>query len=334
MVTSRLAPAARLLYLDTETTGLAGGTGTYAFLVGAGYFDGDAFEVRQYFMRDLDQEPALIAALEGLLGRFDGLVTYNGNGFDLPLLETRFVLARRRWRGDTAHLDLLRPARRLWSARLPDCRLGTVEERVLSFERENDLPGRPDPLGLLRLSAPEGPGQLPRVFEHNRRRHPFAGRPRRLDRGGAGRGAPGRRPARRIWSGSAASGRRPTASEAQPATGVAIEAGLTSPARERVLSRLAREEKRRARWAEARALWEAAARSARAPEGFDAAPWIEMAKIDEHRRRDLDSRGPWSRRRWASPGSTGPPERILAGLGHRLERVTRRLAAGAAAGPG
>ena len=85
----------RLLYLDTETTGLAGGTGTYAFLVGAGDFDGDVFEVRQYFMRDLDQEPALIAALEGLLGRFDGLVIYNGNGFDLPLLETRFVLARR-----------------------------------------------------------------------------------------------------------------------------------------------------------------------------------------------------------------------------------------------
>jgi hypothetical protein len=122
------APAGpRLLYLDTETTGLAGGTGTYAFLIGVGFFDGETFEVRQYFMRDLDEEPALLAALDPLLRDVDGLVTYNGTGFDLPLLETRFVLARRRWPEAAFHLDLLPAARRLWSARLPDCRLGTVE---------------------------------------------------------------------------------------------------------------------------------------------------------------------------------------------------------------
>src|SRR5262249_12730257 len=63
----------RLLYLDAETTGLAGGTGTYAFLVGVGFFDEEAFEVRQYFMRDLDEEPALLAALEEVFGRFDGI---------------------------------------------------------------------------------------------------------------------------------------------------------------------------------------------------------------------------------------------------------------------
>jgi len=130
----------RLLYLDTETTGLAGGTGTYAFLVGVGFFDGDEFEVRQYFMRDLDEEPALLAALDPLLREVDGLVTYNGAGFDLPLLETRFVLARRRWPGALPHLDLLPAARRLWSARLSDCRLATVEQHALGFERAGDLP--------------------------------------------------------------------------------------------------------------------------------------------------------------------------------------------------
>jgi len=62
----------RLLYLDTETTGLAGGTGTYAFLVGVGFFDGDEFEVRQFFMRDLDEEPALLTVLEEMFRRFDG----------------------------------------------------------------------------------------------------------------------------------------------------------------------------------------------------------------------------------------------------------------------
>src|SRR5262249_39693229 len=118
----------RLLFLDTETTGLAGGTGTYAFLVGVGFFDTDGFEVRQYFMRDLDEEAALLAALDSLFRDFDGIVTYNGTGFDLPLLETRFVLARRHWSDDRLHLDLLRAARRLWSTRLHDCRLGTLEQ--------------------------------------------------------------------------------------------------------------------------------------------------------------------------------------------------------------
>src|SRR5262249_9537627 len=136
------APAGpRLLYLDTETTGLAGGTGTYAFLVGAGFFDGHAFEVRQYFMRDLDEEPALLGAVEALIRGFDGTVTYNGAGFALPLLETRFVLARRPFPGGSFHLDLLASARRLWGARLADCRLATLEQHVLHFERGDDLPG-------------------------------------------------------------------------------------------------------------------------------------------------------------------------------------------------
>ena len=123
----------RLLYLDTETTGLAGGTGTYVFLVGAGFFDGDVFEVRQYFMRDLDEEPALLAAVGGLLGQFDGVVTYNGGGFDLPLLETRFVLARRACPRRRFTWTCCGSARRLWSTRLADCRLATLERHVLGF---------------------------------------------------------------------------------------------------------------------------------------------------------------------------------------------------------
>src|SRR5882724_11883608 len=158
----------RLLYLDTETTGLAGGTGTYAFLVGVGLFDGNGFEVRQYFMRDLDEEPALLAALDALFRDSDGFVTYNGAGFDLPLLETRFVLARRRWRGDRFHLDLLGAARRLWSARLADCRLGTLEQHVLRVTREDDLPGALIPAAYFAYLRRKRAGELPRVFEHNR----------------------------------------------------------------------------------------------------------------------------------------------------------------------
>ncbi|MEK6665539.1 MAG: ribonuclease H-like domain-containing protein, partial [candidate division NC10 bacterium] len=158
----------RLLYLDTETTGLAGGTGTYAFLVGAGFFDGDRFVLAQYFMRDLDEEPALISAMAALLADFDGVVTYNGRGFDLPLLETRFVLSRRPWPQHLSHLDLLPPARRLWSSRLPDCRLGTIEARVLGLERVDDVPGALIPSLYFHYLRSRRAEALQPVFEHNR----------------------------------------------------------------------------------------------------------------------------------------------------------------------
>ena len=89
--------ARRLLFLDAETTGLAGGTGTYAFLVGAAWLEDDRLVLAQHFMRDFDEEPALLAALRPLLERASGVVTFNGASFDLPLLETRFIMARRRW---------------------------------------------------------------------------------------------------------------------------------------------------------------------------------------------------------------------------------------------
>src|SRR2546427_3665000 len=130
-----------LLFLDTETTGLAGGTGTYAFLVGVGRLDGDRVVVAQYFMRDFDEEPALLAALVPLLEQAAGIVTFNGSGFDLPLLETRFVLARRRWPALLPHLDLLRPARRVFTARCAHCRLTTLEREAIGLEREGDVPG-------------------------------------------------------------------------------------------------------------------------------------------------------------------------------------------------
>src|SRR5258708_33779907 len=108
-------------------------------------------------MRDLDEEPALLTALEEIFQGFDGFVTYNGSGFDLPLLETRFVLARRRFPGTVFHVDLLGPARRLWSDRLPDCRPGTAEQHAPPFTRADDLPRAPIPtvyLDYLRGHAP------------------------------------------------------------------------------------------------------------------------------------------------------------------------------------
>ena len=312
----------RLVYLDTETTGLAGGTGTYAFMVGAGFFEGDEFEVRQYFMRDLDEEPALLAALDELLGRFDGVVTYNGTGFDLPLLETRFVLGRRRWRDDRFHLDLLPSARRLWRDGLADCRLGTVERHVLGFLREDDLPGAFIPSAYFEYLRRKRPGEIPRVFEHNR--HDILSLAALT---GWVLHAVARAPSPELapWE-LAGLGR--LLEVVDPGRGeacyrMAIERGLPNPARERLLGRLAWWEKRRTRWLEARALWERVARSQR---GFDARPWEEMAKIDEHRRRDYPGARAVVEEAIGHAHAQGAPPRVLAALDHRLARLTRRLA--------
>jgi uncharacterized protein YprB with RNaseH-like and TPR domain len=315
------AEGRRLLYLDTETTGLAGGTGTYAFLVGVGFFDGDDFEVRQFFMRDLDEEPALLTALEAMFRQFDGFVTYNGAGFDLPLLETRFVLGRRRFPGEVFHVDLLGPARRLWSARLIDCRLGTVEQSVLRFIRDDDLPGALIPTVYFEYLRRKRPDALPRIFEHNR--HDIlslAALTGWVADAVARAPAPELDPEALAGLGRLLEARDPERSLA--CYRMALEAGLPTPFRERLLLRLAQGEKRRARWEEARALWEAAAR---APREFDPRPWEEIAKVHEHRRRDLPAARRVVEEALALARRHRASERVLAAFERRLERLVRRL---------
>lgn len=133
----------RACFLDTETTGLSGGAGTMAFMVGLGYFDETGFRLRQYFLRDPGDEPAMVEALAEILPQFEALVSFNGRGFDVPILENRFILAR--IPPPTAgmpHLDLLPPARRLWRHRLSSCALTSLEREVLGVQREqDDVPG-------------------------------------------------------------------------------------------------------------------------------------------------------------------------------------------------
>ena len=107
------------VFLDTETTGLGMGTGTYVFLVGAGYLDGDSFRVRQFFLGGPQEEGAYLDALDRFLRSFSVIVTFNGKAFDWPLLEGRFARYRREMPlRDPPHVDLLHPARRLWKRRL------------------------------------------------------------------------------------------------------------------------------------------------------------------------------------------------------------------------
>ena len=159
---------ARTLFFDTETTGLAGGTGVYAFLVGAGFFDGDEFVCEQFFMRDYGEETAALLAFAERARAFDTLVSFNGKTFDVGLVDTRFVMNRieRRLAG-MPHLDLLHPSRRLWKRKFPDCTLGTLEERVLDLGRIEDIPGHEIPEVYHRYIRQRDARAIARVFRHN-----------------------------------------------------------------------------------------------------------------------------------------------------------------------
>ena len=157
----------RILYLDTETTGL-GGSGTVAFLVGMGYLTDTGFEVHQFLMRDYDEEPYLLRHVEAGLNRFDMICTFNGAAFDLPLLESRFLMNRmRRECLEKPHLDLLQTARRVWKLRLGRCNLGRLEELILGKPRQEDLPGSEVPQRYFTYLKTRQEELLTDILRHN-----------------------------------------------------------------------------------------------------------------------------------------------------------------------
>ncbi len=131
-----LADLSRWLFLDTETTGLAGGTGTYAFLVGIAWWDAGGLQLEQFFLRDFSEEHSLLHELTARIAERPVLVTFNGKSFDWPLLESRFTMTRAIAAPRlAAHLDLLHPARALWKLRLGSVRLVELERHVLDARR-------------------------------------------------------------------------------------------------------------------------------------------------------------------------------------------------------
>ena len=157
----------RILYLDTETTGL-GGSGTVAFLVGMGFLTDNGFEVHQFLMRDYPEERYLLKHVAAGLGKFDVLCTFNGTTFDVPLLESRFLMNRMdRNCLDLPHLDLLHMCRRLWKLRLGRCNLGRLEEVILGKPREDDLPGSEVPQRYFTYLKTKQMSLLDDILKHN-----------------------------------------------------------------------------------------------------------------------------------------------------------------------
>src|SRR5258705_1796126 len=137
-----LADPSKWLFVETETTGLAGGTGTYAFLIGLAWWDAGALQVEQFFMRDFGEEHAILHEVAAHLAERPVLVTFNGKSFDWPLLENRFTRTRSIAVPKLAsHLDLLHPARALWKLRLGSVRLVGLERHVIDGAPPGRDPG-------------------------------------------------------------------------------------------------------------------------------------------------------------------------------------------------
>ncbi|MGC8945823.1 MAG: ribonuclease H-like domain-containing protein [Anaerolineae bacterium] len=318
-------PLSQALFLDTETTGLSGGTGTMAFLVGLGFFEADRFVVLQAFLRDPGDEPAVIGFLDEFLPRFRWLVTFNGRGFDVPILQNRFVLARRPFPLDgVPHLDLLPPARRLWRERQVSCALTALERDVLGVIRDQaDIPSGVIPLVYRDYLRTGDAREIPRILYHNRMDilsmpvlaahlgRVFADPLGETDLSGEELGALAR------WYGEAGW-------DGEPLLRAALRRTRSGAQRARWLAELARTVKRRGEWARSVEWWQQLALEA--PDRVE--PAVELAKVYEwHLNRPALALG-WAQeaRRRAEKLPPGPHrERESAELRHRLRRLERRI---------
>lgn len=158
----------RALFLDTETTGLSGGTGTFPFMVGLGFFEEEGFSICQFFMRDYSEEKACLSLLKERLESFQYLVTFNGRQYDIPLLETRFILSRQVSKiREMPNFDLLYPSRKIWKGAYDNCRLVTLESQLLGVERTEDVPSEWIPQLYFEYLQTGDARRIYQVFYHN-----------------------------------------------------------------------------------------------------------------------------------------------------------------------
>ena len=314
-----------LLFLDLETTGLAGGAGTYAFLVGCAWFEGEAFVVRQFMLTAFTAEAALLAAVEQLAAGFGGLVTYNGKSFDVPLLENR--LALHRMPGclpDLPHVDLLHPARRIWSDPSGEgggCRLIHLEASHCGYQRVGDVPGFEIPGRYFDFVRTGDASPLEAVLEHNRldllTLAAMTAHASTLLATGAASGTP--REQLGVGRLLEAAGRLDDADACFAAA--AERAARGTVVYLEALRRLALTRRRLRRYAEAADAWQALFESPGCPPAYAAEAAEALAIHHEHRRRD-----PARAREFAVRSlrqETG--ERTRAALEYRLARLERKL---------
>lgn len=320
----RLAEAspAAFLYVDTETTGL-GGAGAMVFLAGVARFEGSTLRLRQFLLPGPQYEGGLLGGLTGELDGAGALVSYNGKSFDVPALETRYILSRQQPNlRALPHLDLLHPNRRLFKGMMESHRLPLVERELLGFEREDDCPSAEVPERYFRFQRTGDPTHIRPVLRHNAwdilSLVALAAHLAAVCEGGEGYHLQAARAAE--YAGDHAEAARRYES--------ALEAGGNRGERLEALERAARCHAREGNWEDAAAHWQALIDE---PRSRRVLPYVELAKIAEHRLRDLprayllaSEAHAMARRGLIRAGAPGS-ELSIEALAKREERLRGRL---------
>ena len=338
----------RAVFIDLETTGLSGGAGTVAFLVGCGFFDLGAFQVRQFLLTSYASERALLWAAAEFFKEADLIVTYNGKSFDVPVMETRWLFHRLRMPLDgVPHFDMVHPARRLWRPRAAaiemddgGCRLGTLERTLLNVNRVGDVGGFEIPARFFRFLRSGDPRPLEGVLEHNRfdlvSLAAVMARAVDLVRGGhpACRDCGEALALGRVYERAAADDRVSGRDGVLTQAGSCYQRGAesrTPDVRAEALYRLALWHRRERRYAEAAAIWREVLdltepRGVRRMTGMRALRRFAaeaLAVHHEHRDRDLDSARELALFALEEAEADG---RMADGVRHRLARLDRKIA--------
>lgn len=313
------------VFLDTETSGLAGGAGVIVFLTGVGVFEEDAYVVRQYFARNPAEERAYLPDLTQFIAKRNGLITFNGRSFDWPLLRSRFILSGIHPPNEEPHVDLLHPARRLWRQRLGACNFGNLEWRILNYRRSGlDIPSYMIPGMWFNFARGHGnASEMEAVLYHNLEdivsMAPLA---YVIAATMAGQMAPHPQDwlaLGKIWA------RNGDVARAEQAYRRALETPQPPSQRAQILRELALLLKRQERREEAAIWWEALAELNR-PNDVEAL--VELAKYHEWRTGEIEKARMWTleaitrAQNWSSAYRR---KDIIDALQHRLERLERKL---------
>jgi uncharacterized protein YprB with RNaseH-like and TPR domain len=316
--------ASRMVFFDIETTGLSGGAGTIAFLVGCGWFEPEGFRVRQWLMTGPAGERVLLDSLARTLNEASLLVTFNGRTFDVPFMDMRWAFHRQdNPVEDLPHFDMLPTARRLWSRREDDtsCSLTALERSVLGFHRLNDVPGFEIPVRYFQFLRTGDPSLLEGVLEHNRldviSLAAVTAHALELAEGGP---QWCREPSEQLGLGHCyeRQGEWDRALAAYAMAAVAEDRDL----RTRALERQALLLRRQQRFGEAALAWAALLEGARQPfSNIERRAAEALAIHNEHRAGDLDAA-----RRYAEVVRGQATGRRVADVEHRLGRISRKQA--------
>jgi len=315
----------QITFLDTETSGLAGGAGTIVFLTGVGFFDGNEYVVHQFFARNPGEEQAYLPDLARFISERQGLITFNGKSFDWPLLRSRFILNGLHPPDENPHLDLLHPARRLWKPRLGACNFGNLERRILSYQRRGqDIPSYMIPGMWFNFARGQGSArEMESVLYHNLE-DVLSMAP--LTHVIASTIAGMVEPHPHDWLALAQEWqRRGKTRAAEDAYLRALDGAVDLLQRSQIMEELALLLKRQNRRAEA-AIWWQALTGMNTPRAVEA--MIELAKYHEWHTGDLEEARAWTVaaiervETWPNPYQR---QSTLAELHHRLQRLQRKM---------